>query len=385
MPDAGAAGEVAVVAVVVAAGRMAPRRGRTRAGARPSATDAGRVDVDIDVEDEEDERASRRRAAGPADRRPSARSGIRRSARRSAPAANLVPLDDDEDFDEPEIPEYLIAEQRRGGARAAPVAGRRPRRWRPARRSCGATSPRWSASATAAVGAAGSTAIPTSAAGPAAGGGGGGEGSRSAGPRASRDPEPRRARGGRRGSAEPWSEVPPELEAMLRAQVTQARRPDRPRRSGPGRARSSEAPTVRGGDRRRGRIAPTPARDRGGTRQAAPTRSATAGKATTADDLAGRRAAAAPKRRTTRDGGHGGDRRAGRRAGAEAADHPQGGDRRVVDRAGRRERRVGRRRRPSAAPKRRTTRRTTTRDLIEGSWTAHGRGATPPRSLRSPR
>src|SRR5204862_6962598 len=36
----------------------------------------------------------------------------------AAPATRSVgPIPDEEDFDEPEIPEYLIAEQRRGGAR----------------------------------------------------------------------------------------------------------------------------------------------------------------------------------------------------------------------------------------------------------------------------
>ena len=54
----------------------------------------------------------------------------------SAPAAvGPGPVADDEDFDEPEIPEYLIAEQRRG--RQAPGSGSGPaaRRRRPARRT----------------------------------------------------------------------------------------------------------------------------------------------------------------------------------------------------------------------------------------------------------
>ncbi len=141
----------------------------------------------------------------------------------SAPAASLTPLSpvgDDEDFDEPEIPEYLIAEQRRGANRG------------PNRGARGGRSAYQSAMERERYGRGG-----------APGGGGGGGGSRggsgggrginrypdvSARPRPSEAPRPDRGYGrterapmAPRNSSEPWSDVPPELEALLRAQVAQ--------------------------------------------------------------------------------------------------------------------------------------------------------------------
>jgi len=151
----------------------------------------------------------------------------------SAPAAaSLAPLADDEDFDEPEIPEYLIAEQRRGANRGG---GRGARGGRSAYQSA-MERERF-------------------------GRGGGGGGSRGGGhginryPDVSARPRPagparedrgyvrsdREAGPPRRSSSEPWSDVPPELEALLRAQVAQ--------KSGPTAGRSPEdrgAPTERG-------------------------------------------------------------------------------------------------------------------------------------------
>jgi hypothetical protein len=137
----------------------------------------------------------------------------------TAPAASLSPIvDDDEDFDEPEIPEYLIAEQRRGANRGG---GRGAR---------GGRSAYQAAMERERFGRGGAP------------GGGGGGGQRSPGrginryPDVSARPRPagpaREERGyGRqerssvppppRGSSEPWSDVPPELEALLRAQVAQ--------------------------------------------------------------------------------------------------------------------------------------------------------------------
>ena len=120
-------------------------------------------------------------------------------------AASLAPLSDDEDFDEPEIPEYLIAEQRRG-------ANRGGRAWR----SAGGRSAYQSAMERERYGR----------------GGGGGGINRYPDVSARTRPEPQRddrgfGRGDRtpappaRSSNEPWSDVPPELEAMLRAQVAQ--------------------------------------------------------------------------------------------------------------------------------------------------------------------
>ena len=124
----------------------------------------------------------------------------------SRSAEGVAPLTDDEDFDEPEIPEYLIAEQRRsggggGGGNRGPRGGRSAYQAAMSRERYGR------------------------------GGGGGGinrypdVSGRGAPPREDRSydrgdrdrgrpQEPRRSGGGE------WSEVPPELEAQLRAQLT---------------------------------------------------------------------------------------------------------------------------------------------------------------------
>jgi len=130
-------------------------------------------------------------------------------ARSTTPA----PIDDDEDFDEPEIPEYLIAEQRRSGRGQGGQGGRGARGGRSAYQS----------------------AIDRERYG--RGGGGGGINrypdvsgrNRQAPPREerSRSRAPERAPApASRSSEEPWSDVPPELEAMLRAQVAQRPGPE---------------------------------------------------------------------------------------------------------------------------------------------------------------
>jgi uncharacterized LabA/DUF88 family protein len=126
-----------------------------------------------------------------------------------APAANLSPLDVD-DEDEPAIPEYLIAEQRRGN-RPVGRDGRRPGGGVPNRGGRGGGY---------------SAAVDRERYG--RGGGGGGGINRYPGVSARRPEErprnddrpaiaPRQERP--KGGDEPWSEVPPELEAMLRAQI----------------------------------------------------------------------------------------------------------------------------------------------------------------------
>ena len=146
----------------------------------------------------------------------------------SAPAARLGPIaEDEEDFDEPEIPEYLIAEQRQGrggrGGRGGGAARGGPR---------GGRSAYQSAIARERFGRGGSGGINRY---PDVSG-------RTQAPRAPRD-DRNYSRGEDRGresaprssSAEPWSDVPPELEAMLRAQVTQ-RPAARPTETAAGRA-----------------------------------------------------------------------------------------------------------------------------------------------------
>ena len=206
-----------------------PGRARRPRSARPSRRARPGAAADIDAEQDEDEELDEEVAAPPSAprgraRRRSARSGTPSSGRPRRPSsASLAPLAaDDEDFDEPEIPEYLIAEQRRGR--------RQPRRpwWRR----------RWTAVAPAAAVSAYQSAMERE----RYGGGGGGGGINRYPDVSGRDRQPashaapsdrsdsraarrsdRRATGraasAPRSSSEPWSEVPPELEAMLRAQV----------------------------------------------------------------------------------------------------------------------------------------------------------------------
>jgi uncharacterized LabA/DUF88 family protein len=183
----------------------------------------------------------------------------------TAPAASsLAPLGDDEDFDEPEIPEYLIAEQRRGANRGGGGRGVR-----------GGRSAYQTAMDRERYGRGGGGGV-------AGGGGGGARGgsrginrypdvsgrSRPAGPpreergygRQERDTGPSQ----QRGSNEPWSDVPPELEALLRAQVAQKPAPGRPGPGDRGRADAVESPG-----------APEVAADAAVTAEPAPARSRT--------------------------------------------------------------------------------------------------------------
>ena len=148
----------------------------------------------------------------------------------NAASAPRAPLVDEEDFDEPEIPEYLIAEQRRSGNRGDASGGRGARGGRSAYQS----------------------AMERERFGRGGGGGGinrypdvsartqpttpprdernVGRGDRTPARTPARTPVPSVSR----GSDEPWSDVPPELEAMLRAQVAQKPAPSRvPARSVP--------------------------------------------------------------------------------------------------------------------------------------------------------
>jgi len=148
------------------------------------------------------------------------------------PAAGLAPLpDDDEDLEEPAIPEYLLAEQRRGqGGRGGGGGGAR------GGRSGGGTRSGYSAAIEReryGGGRGGGTsryAEPgrggRSGGGDQGGGGNqGGQGGRG-GQQPPRGPRPERQdrvdRAPRTGGAE-WSEVPPELEEMLRAQMQRTR------------------------------------------------------------------------------------------------------------------------------------------------------------------
>ncbi len=250
----------------------------------------------------------------------------------SAPAS-LGPVADDEDFDEPEIPEYLIAEQRRGRqgqAQGGPGS----------RGGQGRGGPRGGRSAY-------NAAIDRERYG--RGGGGGinrypdvsgrtGQGGRPAGQPggayARQDASYSRPQGDRpersapRSNGDPWSEVPPELEQQLRAQLAQSPKARRPERApAPSRIEAADAageietmtvdaleaidtaPKRRASTRRKAgdptAAAPEAASDTAAA--SAPKRRATTRKkaddagtaAAAAVDGAGEAATAAPKRRAT--------------------------------------------------------------------------------------
>jgi uncharacterized LabA/DUF88 family protein len=225
--------------------------------------------------------------------------GVPTPAASSLPLTPLAPIGDD-DFDEPEIPEYLIAERRnRGRTGGGPGGGP------------GRGGPRGNRAGYAA-------AVDRERYGRGGGGGGinrypdvsGRERPRDTGfqrqDRVERPPRPAgpRGGGGGGGGGGEWSEVPPELEAMLRAQLS-TRPKSGPAASSPARqvaeSALTEAPT--GGPaepaapKRRTARRPSPGADaagevggEAGTETAAPKPKAAARRPA---------AKAAPKRRTT--------------------------------------------------------------------------------------
>jgi uncharacterized LabA/DUF88 family protein len=203
----------------------------------------------------------------------------------AAPSTRLSPLPEDEDFDEPEIPEYLIAEQRgrRGGRGQGGQGGRGgPRGGRSAYQSA-IERERYGRGRTGGI----NRYPDVSGRGTERGSGGG----RSYAPAGDRPREAARPT----SSAEPWSEVPPELEAVLRAQVGQRPTPPtRPTETVPGGslevADAAEALVADAA----GVAAPAEGDAKPKRRSTSTTRTSKA-KATSAVD-----AEAKPKRRTTR-------------------------------------------------------------------------------------
>ena len=272
-------GSATATAAGAAAGRPRPRsrsrsrrgrggRGRRAVGRRADRRprDAGRTI--------EAARGSSRTIESPPPRSPAddaVRVGLGLAARDARPAARpapFAPLTDDEDFDEPEIPEYLIAEQRRG------AASRGGRRWR---RRCPRRTRR----------------LPSAIERERYGRGGGGGGINRYPDVSGRTPRPpASARTGRRPrtpaverwrrspgrtgpaarSASEWSEVPPELEAHARAPSSPASRPPRGRpETGARDSRDRRTERRRAGPEADGRRR-KPARTEGGRRPAAPRR-----------------------------------------------------------------------------------------------------------------
>jgi len=200
-----------------------------------------------------------------------------------APAASgLGSLSDDEDFEEPEIPEYLIAERKNRGRGQGQGQGRGGRGVRSGY----------------------AAAIERERYGRGGGGGGinrypdvsGRERQRDAGygrqERPARHERPERhERPAAQTGSEPWSEVPPELEAMLRAQLSS-------RPSG-GQAPAQAERSRRGAPSITELEAAEVFVDESATKEAAPASGAVTERKTTGP-VAAEPEAAAPRRRTTR-------------------------------------------------------------------------------------
>jgi hypothetical protein len=221
--------------------------------------------------------------------------GVPSSAPAGMTSAGMTPVgDDDEDFEEPEIPEYLIAERRNRG-RNQGGGGNRGRGNRSAY-AAAMERERYGGGRSGGI-----NRYPD--VGDRGRGPGGGFQRRD---RQDRPDRGRPERGDRErferqaGGSEPWSEVPPELEAMLRAQVASRGRQDAPaRESTNGRADVAE-PDVSAAE-----PAAVAIPIESGAAQDAPTAKAEAPKRrttrkTTAKAEGDDAKAEAPKRRTTR-------------------------------------------------------------------------------------
>jgi uncharacterized LabA/DUF88 family protein len=218
----------------------------------------------------------------------------------------VAPLGDDEDFDEPEIPEYLIAEQRRGRSGQGAGQGGRGGRGGGGRR--GAYNAAIERERYGRGGGGGINRYPdVSGRGGQGSRGGRGEGgySRSDSGRGG----DRYDRPAPRSGGDPWSEVPPELEEMLRAQLAQspkARRPEPARPSSRIEAADAsgeletmtledvETPTEAAPE------APAAARKRAPARRRTPAPAEAGAGAATGPSTDATAEAAPPKRRTTR-------------------------------------------------------------------------------------
>jgi uncharacterized LabA/DUF88 family protein len=195
----------------------------------------------------------------------------------SRPAAGLAPIpEDEEDLDEPEIPEYLLAERRRsnqgggnrggrggrGGSRGAYAAAIERERYGGSR---GGMSSRFAEPSRP-----GRTAQPS---------------------RGGRNERPERTERAPRAAGQEWSEVPPELQQMVLAQMQRAQKPS-PAPSAKVAAAETPTPDVAA-------AAPTeaPAPKRRTARKAAP---AAQGAQDAGGGTAAETPAEAPKRRPTR-------------------------------------------------------------------------------------
>jgi uncharacterized LabA/DUF88 family protein len=221
-------------------GELGPRR-RRRRGGRGRGRGRGRVEVsDLEsaevFEDEEPIGPPRTPASTPFGSVWDSQLGV------PAPRPEVAPPAEDEDLDEPEIPEYLIAERRRERS----GAGRGGGRFGGGRGARGAYAAAIERERYGRGSAGGINRYPdVGDRGASRGGRDAGRGGRDTGyGRPPRQDRPDRA-GRPSGSAEPWSEVPPELEAMLRAQIQSRPRPEAgARREDGDRAEATPSPDV---------------------------------------------------------------------------------------------------------------------------------------------
>ena len=204
-------------------------RGRGRGRGEGSGLDAAPAAADVDRDEDDDADDTDEVVVTPRPPRATAFGSVWTSQIGTPQPPSSRPVHDDDDLDEPEIPEYLIAERRTPAGQGNRGGGARP------------------------VRAGYSAAVDRERYGRGGGGGinrypdvrpreGGRDGPRDSGRDSGRDGGRDSGRDGGRDSGrdggrgprsvprstggDPWSEVPPELEAMLRAQV--ARRPKSP-------------------------------------------------------------------------------------------------------------------------------------------------------------
>ena len=280
--------------------RRRRRGGRGRGRGRGREQEAGTAPTGEPAEGEEEDEERDDVAEAPLPRAPRATPfGSFWDSQLGVPStapSNPVPLGDDDDFEEPEIPEYLIAEQRRGGQPGRSGRGvQQPGRGGPRGGRAGYNA-----------------AVDRERFGRGGGGGinrypdvsGRERQARTGRPaesgyRGDRSDRPDRSDRGDRPvaprSSEPWSEVPAELEELLRAQLAQSpKAPPRGPQGGRGTPTQSAAPAetaspaTAAGDE-------TPAPKARATTRRKPAAS-TGGETVSA---AGDGAAATPKRRTT--------------------------------------------------------------------------------------
>ncbi len=220
-------------------GEEEPRRRRRRRGGRGrgrgrgqeegvTASDGSPDDATAESEpDEDDDEAASAPPPAPAKRAAHAFGSVWDS-QIGMPTSSVGsgPMIDDEDLDEPPIPEYLIAERRQRDGRGGPSNGRGGVRGARSGYSAAVDRERYGTGRSAPTGRSGGSSRygePPQRSGELPPRGGNREPDRFRGDRPTARPAQRVG-----NADEPWSEVPPELAAMLRAQIGSRPRPAAP-------------------------------------------------------------------------------------------------------------------------------------------------------------